>query len=98
MLEEKESLLHEMQSQEKEFKLQNQTAMEELSLVCSTNCSRAIVQGQLLTRDVYTDECVFMLPLGLAQLGLFFCFIIVADICQGPTGERGYRIKSQLEN
>lgn len=45
MLEEKESLLHEMQSQEKEFKLQNQTAMEELSLVCSTNCSRAIVQG-----------------------------------------------------
>ena len=64
MLEEKESLLHEMQSQEKEFKLQNQTAMEELSLVCSTNCSCA--------RDVYTDECVFMLPLGLARLGLFF--------------------------
>lgn len=39
MLEEKESLLHEIQTQEREFKLQNQTAMEELALVGTVDCA-----------------------------------------------------------
>lgn len=36
--------MHEMQSQEKEFKLQNQTVMEELSLVCAIVCVAAMLQ------------------------------------------------------
>lgn len=52
LLEEKENLMHEMQSQEKEFKLQNQTVMEELSLVCAIDCVAAMLQWHLLSRCV----------------------------------------------
>lgn len=39
MLEEKENLRHEIQAQEQEFKLQNQTVMEELTLVRAIECA-----------------------------------------------------------
>ena len=46
MLEEKESLLHEIQTQEEEFKLQNQTVMEELTLVGTVDCAAVHVDDE----------------------------------------------------